>query len=292
MLAPSVFIQTYCEHPALAYGALLAFKTLRVGFPTARVTVVDNGSHPEVLPRIREACKSVGATLVEQPRKGFIDFYRHILIEQDETDSVVICDPDVMFWDDMESLSFDAVIAGRKIPDLKNYGVTSVSRLHPSLIFVPSVSRLREEMRKGHINKINHLGQFSTHLRGEKLFFDTLAPLYQMMPEKCHAFTPEELDKFDHLFYGSHLPVIQPGLSDAGMTATAHMLAATGDYKALKGLWRAQETAFEAQNSAALPQNALATMLETCDALAKAQGVNYGHTEAVYGLIRGITHDN
>ncbi|MEO6447712.1 MAG: hypothetical protein ABIO42_00555, partial [Burkholderiaceae bacterium] len=45
-------ILTYCAHPALAYGTLLVFKTLRVGFPTARVEVYDNGSHPDVVGQI------------------------------------------------------------------------------------------------------------------------------------------------------------------------------------------------------------------------------------------------
>ena len=288
MLAPHVFIQTYCEHPALAYGSLLVFDSLRIGFPSANVTVVDNGSHPEFLPKLRNACARVGALLHERPRGPFLRFFEEILIGQWQ--NVAIVDPDVMFWDNMESTNVGGLLSGRKIPDLVNFGVTSVSRIHPSMVFIPDVPALRDEIQRNHVRSVNVLGQVAVHLRGEKLFFDTLAPLTQMLGEKAVAFGPNELDKYDHLFYGSHLPVIQPGLHDDGATMRAHVAAAMGNSASLRGLWREQEKAFKQANSGAIPANPYPDMIDAGKALAKAQGLEGGHTEAVHGLIRELSH--
>ena len=103
----NVVIQTYCEHPALAYGALMVFKTLRVGFPTAKILVIDNGSHLDVLPQIEKAALDVGCLFTPAPRQHFLDFYRWVLFEQTTMNSVVLLDPDVVFWNNVEHWIFD-----------------------------------------------------------------------------------------------------------------------------------------------------------------------------------------
>ena len=44
----NVFILTFCRNLDLFYGTKLIFETLRVGFPNAKITVVDNASLQKV----------------------------------------------------------------------------------------------------------------------------------------------------------------------------------------------------------------------------------------------------
>jgi hypothetical protein len=285
----TVVILTYCEHPALAYGALMVFETLRVGFPTAEVIVIDNGSHPDVVPLIEKAALNAGCSFTAAPRQHFLSFYRWMLLEQESMDTVVLLDPDVVFWKSVEDWQFDGLMAGRLIPDLYNYGVTSLSRLHPSHLWVPDVAKLRAALGNTSANGFDPLRQFSAPANGKMYFWDTGAGLYQALASKCESFSEAQLDCYDHLFYGSHLPVIQPALNDEDLTYTAHQAAARGELASLKGIWRAQDEHFKSQRQKALSGETLMTeMIETCAALGKIQGVQTGYDEAVDGLISNI----
>jgi len=261
---PTVVILTYCEHPSLAYGALMVFDTLRVGFPTFDVVVLDNGSHPDVVPRIKAAAEGAGAFFTPTERHDFIEHYRWMLCEQEQIDSFVLVDPDVVFWKNVEDWQFEGVIAGRLIPDLTTGGVTSKARLHPSHVWVPSVKRLRE------------LG-IAVELRKEgDQFWDTLATIYQDHPDQCQPFTADQLDCYDHLFYGSHFPAIEPRLKDDDLTYDLHRKAAAGEIESLRGIWRDQERYFKAQTNVPFVMPAdeiVARMDAVCGELASIQNV-------------------
>ncbi len=232
-MKPTVVILTYCEHPALAYGALMVFDTLRVGFPTFDIVVVDNESHPDVVPQIQSAAEKVGALFTPAARHNFIDHYKWWLCEQDLSNAIILLDPDVVFWQSVENWKFDGAIAGRLIPDLKMGNITSMSRLHPSHAWIPDVKRLRDL-------------SISIELRHEgNHFWDTLATIYQDHSNECQSFTEQQLDCYDHLFYGSHLPVIEPRLNDNNLTLNAHRHAAAGNIQNLKGIWREQDKYFK-----------------------------------------------
>jgi hypothetical protein len=267
----------------------MVFKTLRVGFPTADVLVIDNGSHPDVVPLIAQAATDAGCSFTAASRQHFLSFYHWVLFEQEVMDSVVLLDPDVVFWDNVEDWKFEGLMAGRLIPDLYNYGVTSLSRLHPSHLWVPDVAKMRKALGNMNANGFDPLRQFSAPANGKMYFWDTGAGLYQALADKCESFTEEQLDCYDHLFYGSHLPVIQPALNDEGVTYTAHQAAARGDLSSLKGIWREQDKHFKSQRQKPLSgETMLAEMIDTCTVLGQAQGVKDGYSEAVDGLINNI----
>lgn len=265
----------------MAYGALLVFQTIRVGFPSARVVVVDNGSIPEILTQIESECIRVGAELVKQERQDFTNFYSMALSGGKD---IAIVDPDVVFWESVEGWEFNALMAGRKIPDLVRYGVRSLARLHPSMIFIPDADKLQEEIERRTVRGINTIGQYSAYMNGEAVFWDTLAPIYQMMPNMCHEFTCSELDFYDHLFYGSHLLAIDAGLDDAGETLSYHIKAAEGNIEQLRGIWKAQEKWF-LKKPVILPskEEIEKSMQNAAFVLANASGVN--HTGAVKSII-------
>lgn len=267
----------------------MVFETLRVGYPTAEVIVIDNGSHPDVLPLIEKAAHDAGCAFMPTTRQHFLNFYRWVLFEQEAMESVVLLDPDVVFWDSVEDWQFDGVMAGRLIPDLYNYGVTSLSRLHPSHLWIPSISKLRASLGNLHANGFDPLRQFSAPANGKMYFWDTGAGLYQALARQCEPFTEAQLDCYDHLFYGSHLPVIQPALNDEDVTYTAHQAAARGDLASLKGIWRNQDKHFKSQRQKPLDsEKLLSEMVQACATLGKAQGVQDGYSDAVDGLISNL----
>ena len=275
---PTVIILTFCDHPALAYGAMLVFKTLRVGFPTATVLVLDNGSHPDVRPKIEKAATAAECTFVATERHPFVDHYRWALLEQMAAESIVLLDPDVVFWRSVEDWRFTGLMAGRLIPDLLNCGVRSMARLHPSLLWVPSVSLFR--------SRVNAVGQRSNG----SVFWDTLSEAYHAHREDCQVFSPEQMDCYDHLFYGSHFPAISPGLRDSGLTHRAHVAAASGNYEELRGLWRKQEEYFRSlrDESSLLPETIIPGMAQTMKELGNAQEVRDVTADDIWPLITGI----
>jgi hypothetical protein len=274
-MRPTVVILTYCEHPALAYGALLVFDTLRVGFPTFDIVVVDNGSHPDVVPQIEAAAEKAGALFTPAARHNFMDHYKWWLCEQELSNAIILLDPDVVFWQSVEDWKFDGAIAGRLIPDLKMGDITSLSRLHPSHAWIPDVKRLRD------------LG-ISVELRHEgNQFWDTLATICQDHSSKCQSFTEQQLDCYDHLFYGSHLPVIEPRLNDNDLTLDAHRHAAAGNIQSLKGIWREQDKYFKSDAFVGMdPQTILSKMEHVYGELGRIQKI--GTDNAIDSLLANI----
>ena len=251
MTAPIVHVLTHCAHEVLAYGTLLVFPTLRTGFPTARIEVVDNGSCPEMVPRIRAAAEAAGATFEARPLVHYSEHWRHNLFERDwdEGDApVVFVDPDVVFWGSCEGWDFgDALMAGRLIPELP-YGLNHVqpARLHPSMLWVPSMKRLRSEFARllpseaeGSWNCIGPAREQDGDIRRT---YNTLAPLYRALQDACTAFDAVHLDAYDHLFIGSHLPAA--GGSPSDVLTESHRAAAQGNVACLRGLWRRQNETF------------------------------------------------
>lgn len=293
---PVVTILTYCAHPVLAYGTLLVFKSLRVGFPTARIEVFDNASHPEVRGQIADAARLVGATFHPMTRRHYTDYYRWLLAEQTDFDSLVIVDPDIVFWSSIEDWHFgDALLAGRLIPNLvgkipRCLVTRCLARLHPSLLWVPDMAKLRHEMDRkaqGDFAGESLFTQRVQYVEGTPFVWDTLAGLYQAFPDRCHAFTAAELDCYDHLFYGAHFPIIAAGYNGGfDVIREAHQAVATGNIDALRGIWRKQQAYFDREHEfrpeMAFPPN-VGALMSALDVAASEvqqwQSLTYSHAE-------------
>ena len=250
--APIVHVLTHCAHEVLAYGTLLVFPTLRTGFPTARIEVVDNGSCPEMVPRIRAAAEAAGASFEARPLVHYSEHWRHNLFARDWGEGnapVVFVDPDVVFWESCEGWDFgDALMAGRLIPELpRSLNGLHAARLHPSLLWVPSMKHLRSEFARRlpseAAGRWNCIGPASEQDGDIVRTYDTLAPLYRALQDACTAFDAVHLDAYDHLFLGSHLPAAVMG-SPSDVLIESHRAAAQGDVASLRGLWRRQNDTF------------------------------------------------
>jgi hypothetical protein len=247
--APTVFILTYCRRPELFYGTSLIFQTLRVGFPTARVIVVDNYSVAEVRPALRALAKQQGCTYLQ--REVECPHYRFLAdtIAHTGDRPVIFVDPDVVFWESCEDWRFDGLMAGRLIPRFVDEftGCITLPRLHPSFLWVPSTSRLQASLSE--LSERRFVDPFRpyTFRDGDQWFrLDTGANLWGALHERLQPFGNRELSAYDHLFWGSHLDRVAPTLAgpERELFLGAHRLAREGRIGALKGLWVEQEEYF------------------------------------------------
>jgi len=257
-MKPLVTILTYCAHPALAYGTLLVFKSLRTGYPTADVEVFDNGSHPEVRDQIMADCQRVGATFTGIKPQSWVDHYKWLILERQHEAGrpLVILDPDVILWENCEGWEFTgSLLAGRRMRRIQAGPIIQHARLHPSHLWIHDVAALREAMG----TQANALiSPAIVKLPDGLHFWDTFSRLYEEMVHWCHGFSDEKLDCFDHLFYGSHLPVIAAETtSSLDIIGRGHVYVATGNEDELRGIWRKQDEFFETGSTSLMPCDAV-----------------------------------
>ena len=275
-LRPTVAILTYCAHPALAYGTLLTFKTLRRGFPTARVEVYDNGSHPDVRELIMKACADVDATFVGMAPIYWAAHYRWLLHSRPhDGEPLVLVDPDVVFWKSVEDWDFgDALMAGRLMASVRGSQLESHARLHPSLLWIPDVDRVRHALAADGIAPRLEVMNGKVHL------WDTFSMGYERNAPSCAAFTEYHLDSFDHLFFGCHLPIIDAQVGASfDVIRDGHAAAAAGNWPALRGAWRGQEAYFNGTGFAKGMEGRALTVaerqLQCMQGIQKRQGMEY-----------------
>lgn len=249
---PHVFILTWCGYPDRIHGSTLVFNSLRVGFPSARVHVIDNESHPLVRPTIERLALRCEAEFREVKstisHPGFLDWALRAYVDE----PIVFVDPDVTFWRNVEAWRIDGLMAGRLIPayDCPYTGCATQPRLHTSFLWVPSPRRLLEEIAviREARPEFDPFGQRMFPLDGRWIRFDTASAAYLALPGRTQAFGPDELDAYDHLFAGSNLNLVAGKLDEQGlriMTDADEYSRANGSVP--KGIWRQQQEWFESR---------------------------------------------
>jgi len=254
----NVYIITYCADPDYLNGTTLIFKTLRTGFPTAGIHVLDNCSAMGSREYIQRCADNVQATYYElQQELNHWDIIEYLLNNVWEG-TCVLLDPDVCFWQNCEQWGFDALIAGRLIPrfiDGYTWCITE-PRIHTSFWWVPDAGELRKAIQ----NISERYYDFHPFLpymyrRGDKwIRFDTGASLYSALIERMHPFTTCELDAYDHLFAGTNYKEVVDNLNEYEPVTGEEFYnihkQAMSDYRELRGLWKRQEEYFKSKNQA------------------------------------------
>lgn len=246
-----VFILTFCRNVDLFYGTELIFKTLRTGFPNAKITVTDNASLPETREQIASLARQ-NDCIFQQLQSGIQhhDFLQNTLrtVAADSvTDSpVVFLDPDICLWDSCEHFSFDGLAAGKLFARF-NCPIThtiTMPRLHTSFLWIRDAIKLQQEIRK---LKVAHFDfqpflPYSCKINGSWYRFDTGASLYAAMPAQISYFGEEHFRCYDHLFCGSHFDWLYPLYDESSkkMMSEIHNNAKTGNLHDLRGIWKYQ----------------------------------------------------
>jgi hypothetical protein len=256
----SVVILSYCRKMELCYGTALVFKTLRVGFPNARVTVVDNVSLPEAAAEIEKLARETECRFERVPAPGIQhhEFLEARLKEEAAANGagpLIFLDPDICFWRSCEDFDFDALLAGKVVRThyVQAIRTTTLPRIHTSFMWIPDARRLWQEIvriRSEHFD-FHPFSPFSVQLAGQWFRFDTGASLYSVIHAQTAAFTEAHLDCFDHLYAGCHLDWVFPALGDGLRTLImkSHEDARAGNLAALKGIWRSQARACQVETA-------------------------------------------
>lgn len=249
-MLPHVYFMTWCTRLSQLYGSALTFKSLRVGFPTSAVHVVDSASIPEARAIFRQEASRVGASFMQLERRIELPLFINEAISRQSTGPAVFLDGDLCFWNAVEHWQFDALLAGRYLPkyNCEVTGCLTYPRLHPSLLWIPDVAQLKlaiAEIRKD----FPHFHPFAPYMFSEKgiwHFFDNAASIFNALPHRMKAFTELELDAYDHLFSGTFADKVSARMKSAKSSdyLRFHELAQQ-DYRAIRGAWRIQQEYFE-----------------------------------------------
>jgi len=242
----NVKILATCRKLELLPAATLVFKTLRTGFPDAKVTVYINAI-PEAVEAIREA--AVGCTVVQ------VETIHHKWIESlvaMENEPFFICDTDMVFWNKFDQSNLiGSHIVGTLTPRFRDpfSRCLTMERLHTCLLYInPSLVRKRiarwDLMCPNSVftPKVNLFYPLVTPTPFGNTFYDTLALLYSAIGGTF--FTADQIASFDHLHCGTWVDLIEssmPGMS--GLHKSVF-----NDQNAAKGL-RSMQNEFYKRNA-------------------------------------------
>lgn len=242
----NVFILATCRKPELAPMTELVFKTLRVGFPTANITVYINGECRNNCPNL----KLESGTIVTE-----CDTIHHKWIKQliqSEQEPFYVLDTDVIFYESFERFVFPgSALAGWRIPEFQDEftGAITRSRLHTSLLYIDPV-RVREQLEKYRsqfpATPFNPLASSFYPLclpfNGKGYFYDTCSMLYHAIGGT--EFTAEQKNAYFHFNFGTLSDLVLHRLSDGKEMAFARE-EILKDPKLGLGMWREQELYYQ-----------------------------------------------
>lgn len=241
-----VYILTTCNGHENLDKTLMVFKTLRVGFPTSEVFVVDNASDPATVPAIEDAAAAVGAEFFRYAERTEHGKFITLLV-QSSKGALAIVDTDVAFWASCEDIDMgDALFGGRYIPRIETPEGVHVARIHPSLLLIPDAQKLWEACR--HVADTGFKGIefkpfescYYVDSDGRTVLVDTCSAVSGALADRAYRFGPAELERYDHVFLGSipEMVDVLPLHDDTrGVITAGHSIERVED---LKGIWRQQ----------------------------------------------------
>lgn len=235
-------------------NTLLVFRSIRTGFPTAKILVYGNGiKDPEGRNLVEITARNVGAQYVNIPMHSHGQWIENILAN--ESDPFWVCDTDIVFFDKVEDwfTGSDELFAGRYEPQFweewtKTY---HVSRLHPSLMWLnpqPLRAAIRSFPGKHEFfstvqqnliqwSLVPSLNEYTdeTHLN----FYDTCAGLHHALVGTM--FTEAQNAAYGHLFCGTYVDLISEQHPNLG----ARHDAIWDDPELARFLWKDQQEWYE-----------------------------------------------
>ena len=240
-----VHILASCPNPKLIEYTTLVFRTLRVGFPTATVTVWLNNMGQAEESKLSRLC------VAGDNEARVCDYSHHEWIEMlcgTEKEPFWICDTDVIFFESMEDYRFSGAISGWRIPEWDDEftGCITRPRIHTCLMHIRPAD-LAEDIAafKGSYNAMedisplpNLFAPLVVPMDGRHYFYDVCGMLHHAVIGE--AFTDEIKDKFFHFNFGTISDRVLPHVKDGKNMAAAREMV-LNDPQLGRGAWRLQE---------------------------------------------------
>ena len=262
-MKPTVHILATVRNPALLDAALLVFRTLRTGFPTARVQVWGNGLSAAHCHVLEIASAGRGCEFHNLPDTFHDAWIAGLIATQNEP--FWICDTDIVFFESVEAWPDSTFrnpqsalpFAGRYEPEFDEPWTQTlhVARLHTCLMWIdPAQTRVAQrevfnripEPWRGTANFPLVEMSFIPTLapapsqRG-MLCYDTMAGLYQAGYGR--SFTALQNAAFEHLHCATYADLAGPHLGNGRMQEMHRRVYA--DPQSARGLY-AQQLAYYA----------------------------------------------
>jgi len=216
----TVHILATVRKPELLPAALLVFRTLRTGFPTAKICVWGNSLDSASFAAVANECAKVNAQLRNLAATSH-DAWIESLIEESMS-PFWICDTDMVFWDPVEEwFSVDAGqinFAGRYEPAFHEEWTDTVhvQRLHTCLMYL-NPAKVRMAMREfmsripspwGNTADFPFIRQHIVPVRGRlPLFYDSCTGMYHAI--ESAAFTEPMNQCFEHLHCATYADALE-----------------------------------------------------------------------------------
>lgn len=258
MNAP-IHILATCRSEELLPATLLVFKSLRVGFPTAKVHCSIQGlpeGHPNGWPlgQIADACKGagVGHEILEGELHHHHEWITRLIHGNDEP--FWICDTDMIFWNSFEVYDFsNQTLAGWYIPEFfcKFANAVTRPRLHTSLLYIDpvgvrsAIKRYAEQFPDAYCTPrpgVQDLvfPRYIPMREGRKrvtIFHDTCSLLYQAIAGT--HFLESQLDRYSHLNSGTISDLVAKAYPDQRLRESHFAIFENPEMA--RGCWRQQE---------------------------------------------------
>jgi len=231
--------------------ASFVFNTIRVGFPNAEVICYWNGGLLSVRDFVEEKCKETNCRFVNNNWLEYkhgqkpADVFNRLI--EEERGQIVFLDPDVIFWNEVESFETNSLIAGRYIPQYvcPYTHITNRSRIHPSLFFIRDTEELVEALPKAQSRHtpIDYCAQAVLFNNVTPIFYDTLANLSHA-PVSKEYFEESMLDRYDHMFCSSFVDEVAASTPELKHLPELHKQFYNNP-SLMKGIWKQQEEYFK-----------------------------------------------
>lgn len=241
----SVNILVTVHSPEMLDAALLVFKTIRTGFPTANVNVWGNNLSVENVHKVIDTGNINWFTNLQTTSHDA--WVEKLILELNE--SFWICDTDVVLFDKVEDwFSNGVILAGRFNPAYREPWTNAkyIERLHTCLMYINPI-KVRNEMAnwsKYFIPANFHSAQVP-FIRQNFIAFGLDIYLYDTMAGVCQLgigtkFTPEQDSAFEHLHAGTYADKVSKDCEELKYLREAHKLIYK-DFKLAKGLKQIQD---------------------------------------------------
>lgn len=246
MKRPTVHILATVRQDSLLPAALLVFRTIRVGFPTANVLVYPNvlTCNPEAEKAIQQAALDADCQPTYLTNNGdpcfwtYPDWLRHVIEKSSGTN--IICDTDVVFFEKVEDWPLAGDMMGWRIPKFEcpYTKATTMARLHTCLLWMNCdwLKGLLEKEGDIYMAPDDLIGPSVLWDRGLKYFSDCMGQMANHPSVADLAFTERQLDAFGHAFSGTLVDLVGkaiPGLAEAHAEIYRNP-------ECLRGRWREQ----------------------------------------------------
>ena len=200
--------------------ATLVFKTLRVGFPKASVTVRINTMRPDFAAAIAQCCKDTDCMCVDPDEPTIHHRWISSLIATMQ-EPFWLCDTDIIFFEPITEDFTGEALAGMRIPEWRDEfsGCITRARLHPSLLYIdPKLvyqkleAFFRPVPETPFTPRASMIDPLVTAFKGQRYFSDTCSQLYHAIGGK--AFSDTTKNRFFHFNFGTIPDLILPRLAN------------------------------------------------------------------------------